>query len=716
MVKSRYATFFSILFFTILLSAVASAQSVLPLERIFNKPYIAGSRPTSPNISPDGKFIIFRWDSTNNNKYRYWMMNSDGNDMHMIQDTLVGEIEWSPDSRTIACTKKGDIFLTDHHFKNFERLTKTDDREGGLSWSKDGSMLFFSSGDRTLALTIGKTGISEILKPAAKDWSSYMRDIMPNGKKVIFIESTREGLPEFITPRYTGKDVTTSSFRGGIGKTKIGLASVDTGKTIYVKLPGEERFFLGDVAPSPDSKSIFIERFSANRKERETFLADTDSGKAVQIYEEKDKAWVEGGLATTRWMPDGKSLITTSEKTGWNHLYRMSLPGKNMNQLTEGKWEITWFDIDPSGASIYFLSNKEEHAQWQLYSLDLKTKNIKRLTSREGTYESPSMSKDGTFILATYSNFAKPSELVRISTASAASMVDGTTNGIFARMDKERQLTASVPDEFTKTDWVKPEIVHFTSKDKKSIPAMIYKPNDFNPLKKYPVVVFVHGAGYLQNVFRGWSYYYREYMFHHRLTQKGYVVFEVEYRGSAGLGRDFRTDVYMHLGGKDLQDELDGLEYLKRLGYIDSARVGIYGGSYGGFMVLMGLMRSDAYACGAALRAVTSWENYYRHNPWYTEARLGKPEDNPKEYQKSSPITFADSLNKPLLILHGMMDDNVFFQDAVQLVNKLQKSGKKFELMVYPEEAHSFTEPEAWLDEYARIEEFFDRHLKKETK
>jgi dipeptidyl aminopeptidase/acylaminoacyl peptidase len=158
-------------------------------------------------------------------------------------------------------------------------------------------------------------------------------------------------------------------------------------------------------------------------------------------------------------------------------------------------------------------------------------------------------------------------------------------------MDKERQLTASVPDEFAKTDWVKPEIVHITSKDKKSIPAMIYKPNDFNPLKKYPVVVFVHGAGYLQNVFRGWSYYYREYMFHQRLTQKGYVVFEVEYRGSAGLGRDFRTDVYMHLGGKDLQDELDGLEYLKRLGYIDSARVGIYGGSYGGFIALMGLMR-----------------------------------------------------------------------------------------------------------------------------
>jgi dipeptidyl aminopeptidase/acylaminoacyl peptidase len=275
----------------------------------------------------------------------------------------------------------------------------------------------------------------------------------------------------------------------------------------------------------------------------------------------------------------------------------------------------------------------------------------------------------------------------------------------------EIQLTHSVPDEFARIGLVVPEIVHFKSRDGKSIPAMIYKPKDFSPSKKYPVVVFVHGAGYLQNVFNGWSYYYREYLFHTHLTQKGYVVFEVEYRGSAGLGRDFRADVYMHLGGKDLDDEVDGLEYLKQLGYIDPHRVGIYGGSYGGFMALMGVFMTDKYACAAALRAVTSWENYYKHNPWYTEARLGKPEDNPEAYKISSPITYADSLKKPLLILHGMVDDNVFFQDAVQLIRKLQKSGKKFEAMVYPEEAHSFTEPESWYDEYSRIEEFFDKNL-----
>jgi len=278
-------------------------------------------------------------------------------------------------------------------------------------------------------------------------------------------------------------------------------------------------------------------------------------------------------------------------------------------------------------------------------------------------------------------------------------------------MRSEIFLTANVPDEFHSIRWITPDIVHFRARDGVTVPMMIYKPQHFDSTKQYPVVVFVHGAGYLQNVYRGWSYYYRETMFNNRLVQQGYVVVEVDYRGSAGYGRDFRTDVSMHLGGKDLDDEIDALEYLKHLGYIDSRRVGIYGGSYGGFLTLMGLFTTDAYACGAALRAVTSWENYFRHNAWYTEPRLGKPQEHPDAYRISSPVTYADSLKKPLLILHGMSDDNVFFQDAVQLIAKLQKANKQFELMIYPDEAHSFSEPTSWLDEYARIEQFFNKHL-----
>jgi dipeptidyl aminopeptidase/acylaminoacyl peptidase len=704
----------------LVLALVAAAPSparqsgVLPLERIFKKPYLSGSRPTSPQISPDGRTIVFRWDSSAQGRSRVWMTERSGSDVRQLADTLLGEIAWSPDGGRVACTRGGDVYLADPGLASFEQVTKTEAWEWGLRWSPDGAKLAFASGEKVLAVVPGTPGYAELLRPSSKEWSVNLLEFFPDGKRVLLLESNREGLPEFHTPRYTGTEVTTSSFKGGISKLRIGIAPVDTGKTLWITLPGEERFFLGAVSVAPGGKQVLIERFAANRKERELFVADTDSAKARKIYGETDKAWLEGGIVTTKWSSDGSAILTTSEKSGWNHLYSMSPAGRNLHQITEGEWEVRWFALSPDGDAAVFLANKEEFAQWQLYSVDLKTRRIARLSRREGTYEDAVLAKDGSFVVATYSNLARPGELVRVSAPPPSGSVDGTTNGVFERMDRERQITNSIPHEFAEISWAKPEIVRFQSRDKTWIPAMIHRPADFDSTKQYPVVVFVHGAGYLQNVFRGWSYYFRESMFHHRLTQRGYVVFEVEYRGSAGLGRKFRTDVHMHLGGKDLDDELDGLEYLKHLGYIDADRVGIYGGSYGGFLALMGLMRSDAYACGAALRAVTSWENYYRHNAWYTEARLGKPEDHPEAYKISSPITFADSLTRPLLLLHGMEDDNVFFQDAAQLIAKLQAAGKKFELMVYPGEGHSFSEPESWLDEFARIEEFFDRHLKKD--
>ncbi|MBI1805250.1 MAG: S9 family peptidase [Ignavibacteria bacterium] len=697
-------------------TSAQQTDSTVPLKRIFFKPYIAGSRPTDPTISPNGNIILFRWDSTALGTYRYWFMRSDGTEMRQIPDTLLGNVEWSPDSKTIACTRKGDVFLTDTSFQLFQRITKTDAEEQSLRFSPDGNYLVCSSGGKILALALHQGGVFDVAKPTWKDGSISFIDFSQDGRKVLVVESSNDSLAEFVVPRYTGKDVSTRSFKGGVGKTRIGVATLtDTGAIVWVKLPGDERFYLGDAAFSSDRKSVIVERFSSDRKLREIFVADTDSGKATKIYEEKDKAWVEGGLSTTHWMPDGKYIITTSEQKGWNHLYLLRSDGKDKRQLTDGDWEIHWFDVLPSGRAIIFLANKDDHHQWQLYSLDLSSKEITRLTARQGSYDGPVLTKDGSFVVARYSDFDQPSELVRVSTQSQRGLLT-STNHVSTVPVEEVQLTHSIPDEFRRVHWTIPEIVDFESKDGKTIPAMIYKPKNFNAAKKYPVVVFVHGAGYLQNVFRGWSYYYHEYMFHHRLTQRGYVVFEVDYRGSAGYGHDFRTDVHLYLGGKDLQDELDGLEYLSRLGYIDTQRVGIYGGSYGGFMTLMGLFLSDKYACGAALRAVSSWENYYKHNPWYTEARLGKPEENPDAYKKSSPLTFADSLKKPLLILHGMVDDNVFFQDAVQLINRLQKAGKKFEVMMYPDEAHSFTQPESWYDEYSRIEEFFDRYLMTEQR
>ena len=221
--------------------------------------------------------------------------------------------------------------------------------------------------------------------------------------------------------------------------------------------------------------------------------------------------------------------------------------------------------------------------------------------------------------------------------------------------------------------------------------------------------MFVHGAGYLQNVTDSMTRYPLNMMFHSRLAQLGYPVVDVDYRGSAGYGRDFRGDVQGHLGGKDLDDIHEVLDELTERGIVDPKRVGLYGGSYGGFMTLMALCTApERWRVGAALRSVTDWRTYH---PFYTQPRLGRPSTHPEAYARSSPIDLVDGLQDPVLVLHGMMDSNVFAQDSIRFIEKLIDRGKEFDAMLYPSQNHGFEDGPHWLDEYRRIERYLLRHL-----
>ena len=225
-------------------------------------------------------------------------------------------------------------------------------------------------------------------------------------------------------------------------------------------------------------------------------------------------------------------------------------------------------------------------------------------------------------------------------------------------------------------------------------------------------MVFVHGAGYLQNVGRWWSSnYYREYLFNHLLMERGFTVIDVDYRGSAGYGRAWRTAIYEHMGGKDLDDIVDAARYLVAQHGVDPRKIGLYGGSYGGFITLMALFtQPDVFAARAALRPVSDWAIY---NHGYTSEILNVPQSDPEAYRRSSPIFFAQGLKGALLICHGMVDTNVEFQDTVRLVQKLIDLRKEnWELAVYPVENHAFVEEASWADEYKRILRLFETNLK----
>ncbi len=276
--------------------------------------------------------------------------------------------------------------------------------------------------------------------------------------------------------------------------------------------------------------------------------------------------------------------------------------------------------------------------------------------------------------------------------------------GKFIRKDP---CSDSTTQEFKAYPWLDPMLLSFKARDGQEIYGRLYKPKKSN--KK--AVIFVHGAGYLQNAHYWWSSYFREYMFHNLLVEKGYTVFDIDYRGSAGYGKEVRTGIYRHMGGKDLTDHIDAANFLIKNHGINPQKIGIYGGSYGGFITLMALFTSPGtFHAGAALRPVTDWAAY---NHGYTSNILNTPQSDSLAYKRSSPIYFANGLKDNLLICHGVVDVNVHYQDVVRLTQRLIELKKdNWEVASYPVEDHGFVEPSSWTDEYKRILKLFEEKLK----
>jgi len=350
-----------------------------------------------------------------------------------------------------------------------------------------------------------------------------------------------------------------------------------------------------------------------------------------------------------------------------------------------------WLSND--GKTWYLLTNEAHPGETHLYQMPLRGGQRKQLTSGEGKYE-VFLSPDEKYLALLFSTTNHPPELYLQKNAPQS---------------RPTKITESTTSAFRSYSWIKPEIVTFQARDGVEIFARLYRPPQWHPQK--PAIIFIHGAGYLQNAHKGWSSYYREYMFHNFLLEHGYLVLDIDYRGSAGYGRNCRTAIYRHMGGKDLDDIVDGAKFLvEKLG-ANNKKIGVYGGSYGGFLTLMAMFtQPDVFVAGAALRPVTDWAHYH---PGYTVDILNRPHLDPEAYTQSSPIYFAEGLKGALLICHGMVDTNVHFQDTVRLVQRLIELGKEnWEVAIYPVEGHAFHNASSWSDEYKRIFKLFEANLK----
>ena len=464
----------------------------------------------------------------------------------------------------------------------------------------------------------------------------------------------------------------------------------------------EERqvFTFGPMWSEDGAYAVMVYR-SADNKDRWITLLNPEDGSNTLLDRQRDEAWVGGpGVGWSMyspgdmgWLPDNKRIWFQSEESGYSHLYVLDVMAKSKKALTSGAFEVYDARLSADKKAWYFSSNEGDFGQRHFYKMPLEGGKATKITSAVGSND-VTLSPDEKNLAVLYSTANKPWELYLMSNKAGADL---------------KQLTSSTTAEFDAYSWRTPEFVTFTARDGAEVPARLYKPQ--NPTANGPAVIFVHGAGYLQNAHKWWSSYFREYMFHNFLVDNGYTVLDIDYRASAGYGRDWRTAIYRHMGGWDLSDNVDGAKFLAESHGVGKEKIGIYGGSYGGFMTLMGLFTEpEVFAAGAALRSVTDWAHY---NHGYTSNILNTPALDSIAYRKSSPIYYAENLNKPLLIAHGMVDTNVHFQDVVRLSQRLIELGKTdWEMAVYPMENHGFVEASSWTDEYRRIFELFEEHLK----
>ncbi|MGL5046267.1 MAG: S9 family peptidase, partial [Shewanella sp.] len=444
---------------------------------------------------------------------------------------------------------------------------------------------------------------------------------------------------------------------------------------------------------SEDKLALMLE--ATDNKDRWIASVDLTKGKLTTEHRLHDAAWVNYDYNQFGWLPGSNALYYLSEESGYSQLY-IKAQGEKPRALTQGRFVVSDIVLSPDANYIYYKANQSHPGIYNVHRVNLATGKNEQLTQWDGNLDY-SLSPDGTQLLLNASRRTQPNELYVQPIGGALT-----------------QLTSYTSDAFKNYPWQAPEVVAVPSTHGAgNVYARVYLPQGYDKSRaeKYPAVIFNHGAGYLQNADYGFSGYFREFMFHNLLTQQGYVVMDMDFRGSKGYGRDWRTAIYRKMGHPEVEDLKDGVSWMATHTHVDTQRVGTYGGSYGGFLTFMSLFTApDLFQAGAALRPVADWAHY---NAPYTANILNTPDIDPIAYERSSPIEHAQGLTKPLLIMSGVMDDNVFFQDSVRMVQRLIELEKPtFEMAIYPVEPHGFRQPSSWLDEYRRIYKLFEQELK----
>ncbi len=752
----------------LVLSLSAQTRFELTVDNIMRGPALYGYPPRDVRWSGNGARVYFEWKQYSDpllKDFDTYVVNRDGSGLRKLTEEeakLVppGSAATSKDRKWSVYTRDGDLYLYERATDTARRLTRTVEAESNPHFTADARKIIFTRSGNLYSLSIHDGVIEQLTdirppgskiegeeekgtesqellkkeelslfetvrerakrreeekarrrrdnprKPFVLPANSSVRELQlsPDGKYVIASiqenaqKAKRAMVPKFVTESaYTEPVETRAKVGDELAKTRMAIVSVQTGEWKWIETEPKDRpISLSMPVWSDDGTRAVLSGRAVDNKDRWIYALDIEGAKLRVLFHEHDEAWIQApGLSNLGWLKDDRTVWFQSEKSGYSHIYSVPFEGGEARQITSGKWEVTDARLTPDKTTFYLITNEVYPGERHIYSMPAEGGSRIKLSGMPGASEDFDVSPDGKMLAFVYSYSNKPPEVY---------LQENRPGAVAAR------VTSSPAPDFHSYPWIAPEVVTIPARDGATIYARLYKPSNFK--KGGPAVVFVHGAGYLQNAHRYWSSYSREYLFHHLLMERGYIVIDADYRASEGYGRDWRTAIYRHMGGKDLDDNIDAARWLVTHHGVDPKRIGIYGGSYGGFITLMAMFtQPDVFAAGAALRPVTDWAHY---NHEYTSNILNTPQKDPEAFKKSSPIYFAEGLKGALLICHGMADVNVHFQDSVRLVQRLIELRKEnWELAVYPVEDHGFVEPTSWADEYKRILKLFETNLKR---
>src|SRR2546425_469757 len=466
---------------------------------------------------------------------------------------------------------------------------------------------------------------------------------------------------------------------------RVFVASLSGGEPRAMDTGGETDIYIPRVNWLNDSKHLAIQRLNRTQTILDLLIADAATGKTRAALTEKDPYWINVS-DDLHFLKDGKRFLWSSERSGYRHLYLYDLEAKQLGQITRGDWEVTSLDaVDETKGLVYFTATEKSPLQRHLYVAALGG-GFTRLTKEEGT-PAAVFAPNASASLDTYSNAATPArqDLYR---------ADGT---------RIATINENNVAELADYHLAPMEFLTVKSRDGIQLNASMIKPPDFNPEKKYPVIVYTYGGPHSQVVRNAWGG--ATFLWHELMAQKGYIIFSLDNRGSNARGHLFETPLHFRMGAQELSDQRDGVQYLKSLSYVDGNRIGIWGWSYGGHMTLHAMFEAgDDFKAGFAGGPVTDWRYY---DSIYTERYLGLPQKNEKGYQDSSPVRYAAQLKGKLLIAHGTGDDNVHFANTLSVINDLIEAGKYVEVLPFPGRGHGVSDPAARRVLMKRVTQFF---------